>query len=130
MNTSAVASQLGTNPKTLRRFLRSEQSTFVAVGSGARYDFTSADVAAMRPRFAAWSGRPAPATTVITTPAVVRDDQAARDRAVWEEEGPVVIPDIRKPAVLRAVRKRAREQEARLNELLLAAGLHITQRAS
>jgi hypothetical protein len=45
MDTSEVAEKLGTTPRILRQFLRSPSSTFVAVGSGSRYDFTAKDLA-------------------------------------------------------------------------------------
>lgn len=58
-------------------------------------------------------------------PSLVVDPQ--RDRAVWAEEGPVFIPDIRQPGVRAQVRRIAEEQEIRLHRLLFAAGLHVIQ---
>lgn len=49
-----VASLLGTEAKTLRQFLRSDASTFEAVGSGGRYEFTEADVPKIKGEFDAW----------------------------------------------------------------------------
>jgi hypothetical protein len=130
MDTTSVAEHLGTTPRKLRAFLRSEGSTFAAVGSGARYDFTDADLPALRSRWAAWTGTrvPTPAPSPVR-PAGANSagHQAARDRAVWDEEGPIVLADIRDPAVRAVVRARAKAEEARLDALLLAAGLHITQ---
>jgi hypothetical protein len=49
-----VATLLGTEAKTLRQFLRSDASTFEAVGSGGRYEFTEGDVAKIQKEFEAW----------------------------------------------------------------------------
>lgn len=124
MDTAEVAAYLDTTPRKLRQFLRSDASTFAAVGSGARYDFTQTDLPTLAHRYAAWSGtKPAIVKAApVTTPRAVD-----RDAEVWAEEGPVVLPDIRDPRVRAAVRERAKVQEARLDQLLLAAGLHITQ---
>lgn len=62
-----VATMLETDAKTLRQFLRSEASTFEAVGSGGRYEFTEGDVPKIKSEFEAWKtakgtrgrGRPA-----------------------------------------------------------------------
>jgi hypothetical protein len=57
-----------------------------------------------------------------------------KDEAVWAEEeaqlgGPPVIADIRDPRVRAEVRRIAAEQEKRLEERLIAAGLHASQRS-
>lgn len=125
MDTKTVATAIGTDAKTLRRFLRDPKSTFAAVGSGARYTFNEGDVTELARRFADWSG------TKPAKPAMVRnadpDNQRVRDAAVWAEEGPVVLADIRDPGVRARVQRVARERQARLDERLLAAGLHISQ---
>jgi hypothetical protein len=130
MDTAAVAAQLNTTPRRLRQFLRSEGSTFAAVGSGARYDFTESDIPTLNARFHTWNGTKS--TRVVHVPIrTVVDLPDERDRAVWDEElaenGPIVIPDIRAPGVRAQVRRVAAAQERRLNARLLAAGLHITQ---
>lgn len=129
MDTKAAAEALSTDARTLRRFLRSRDTSFVACGSGNRYSFTSADIEAMRTEFGPWSAKQAakaaqkpvrpterPAGTPVT-----------RDESVWAEEGPVVIADIRRPSVREAVRRRAREEEDRLHAMLIQAGLHVSQ---
>jgi hypothetical protein len=132
MDTNAAAANLGTTPKRLRQFLRSPESTFAAVGSGGRYDFTTADLAAMAPRFSAWNGSASrvPTPAPVDVPARTSRTQWEIDREVWDEEGPVVIEDIRQPVVRRRVQRIAEAREARLNERLLAVGLHITQMTS
>jgi len=129
MDTAAVAAQLGTTPRRLRAFLRSEESTFQAVGSGARYDFTESDLPALNSRFHTWNGTKAAPVKLVTAP--VKADTMARDRQVWDEElvehGPIVLADIRRPEVRAAVRRIAEVQERRLDARLLAVGLHISQ---
>lgn len=130
MDTTAAAQRLGTSTKTLRRFLRSTRSTFTGVGSGARYDFTEQEFTTLERRFQTWIARvgerttpPKPRPAVL--PSATPDD--VRDATVWEEEGEIVLPDIRDPRIRNRVREIAREQEERLEERLMAAGLHVTQ---
>jgi len=131
VNTQDVALHLGTDAKILRRFLRSPSCPFATVGSGSRYTFTRDDLDELTQGFRNWSkGKnvsPATPTTVSSDPEA---DQRARDKAVWDEEGPIIIPDIRDPRVRAHVRAVAAAQEARLNSRLLARGQHITQRRS
>lgn len=49
-----VATLLGIEAKTLRQFLRSPASTFEAVGSGGRYEFTEDDVPKLKEEFETW----------------------------------------------------------------------------
>lgn len=49
-----VATILGVEAKTLRQFLRSSASTFEAVGSGGRYEFTEDQVPKLKEEFDAW----------------------------------------------------------------------------
>lgn len=66
-NTTTLATEFGTDPRTLRKFLRSDASGIESVGKGARYALPSAkrEVAAMRKRFDAWDeARRAPAPEV------------------------------------------------------------------
>jgi hypothetical protein len=140
MNTAEVAEHLGTTPRELRQFLRSDHSTFVPVGSGARYDFTTRELPTLATRFTEWktAGRPRPAGTKVTVTIPLPDDDHARrlaeqrasDRVVWEEEGPIVIPDIRDPRVRARALRDARAAEDRLEMKLLALGLHITQKGN
>lgn len=129
MDTKAVATLLGTETRILRRFLRDPRSTFKAVGSGSRYEFTEADIPEVERRFNDWLGtkqanRP---TVVLKSVADTIESQREKDRAVWEEEGPVFLPDLRDPKVLAQVRRKAKTWDDRLQERLMAAGLHISQ---
>lgn len=135
MDTAEVAQVLGTTPRLLRQFLRSDYSTFQAVGSGARYDFTDKDVPTLTRRFSDWrkDGKPQPngqqrarvANPKRSTPKA--DKQHARDQQEWNEEGTVVLDDIRDPRVRARVRRDAEAAEARLMTRLAAHGLHIFQ---
>jgi hypothetical protein len=138
MDTKEAAKQVGTTPRVFRVFLRSPISTFVAVGSGARYEFTEDEMPMLKKRFAEWrmqskvkggspAKRPAPRETVIT-PRVPRKP-SQQDLEVWQEEGPVVLEDIRNPAVRARVLADARAAENRLMMALLAAGMHVSQQA-
>ena len=131
MDTNEAADRIGTNARTLRQFLRSPLSTFSAVGSGSRYDFTETDLVTMIKRFAEWKGTGRPTTVTAVKKKSNRkskaDVQRARDEAEWAEEGPVQLLDIRDPRVRRRVLEDAARAEAQLELLLLAKGLHITQ---
>ncbi|WP_063059212.1 hypothetical protein [Nocardia sienata] len=54
LTTRQVAEALGTDPKTLRVFLRAS-ADYTAVGSGKRYVFTAKDVGPMKTRFTKWA---------------------------------------------------------------------------
>jgi len=142
MNTNEVAERLGIAPRQLRQFLRSKESTYKAVGSGARYEFTERDVPELERRYRRWAvnGKSKPNGTKdrtakprTTTPRLTDDE---KDRLVWIEEaterdaaglGPVMLPDIRDPRVRRRVLADARAAEDRLEMMLMAKGLHVTQ---
>lgn len=131
MDTKEVAEHLGTTPRVLRQFLRSHHSSFVPVGSGARYEFTDREMPTIQKRFAEWhqQGKPRPesATKPSTPRPAARDVQLEQDRKIWAEEGPIDIPDIRDPQVRAQVQAVARAAEERLMLRLLAVGQHITQ---
>lgn len=139
MDTSEAAAKLGTTPRILRQFLRSSSSTFVAVGSGSRYDFEESDLPTLEKRFQDWrsggkgkrKGTATPKKSKLapalkpTSPA--KRQPSRKDVQVWEEEGPVQIADIRKPNVRARVLADAKAAEDRLMMLLMSKGLHISQ---
>lgn len=133
MDTSQVAEIIGTSPRKLRVFLRSDFSTFRAVGSGARYDFTDREIPTLQKRFNEWekAGKPRPATGIKVEVNASKPRKLStrekRDQQVWAEEGEVKLPDIRDPRVRARARADARAAEERLMLRLLAVGLHITQ---
>lgn len=135
MDTSQAAELLGTNARQLRVFLRSSHSTFVPVGSGARYDFTDREIPTLKRRFEAWqrAGKPRPAgSTPKTDPKPSRKStklttREKRDRDVWAEEGEIKLPDIRDPRIRHRAVADAKAAEDRLMLRLMAVGLHISQ---
>lgn len=56
MTTAEVAEEVGTDPKTLRRYLRSEKSPVEPVGQGNRYHITKAQLNKLRKAFAPAEG--------------------------------------------------------------------------
>ncbi|WP_094361413.1 hypothetical protein [Mycobacterium marinum] len=60
LSTKDVAEKVGTDPKTLRVFLRAS-TDYQAVGSGSRYAFSTKDVPTLKGRFAKWLGERAAA---------------------------------------------------------------------
>jgi hypothetical protein len=137
MDTKAVAGQIGTDARTLRRFLRDGMSSFTAVGSGGRYAFTPTDVPIIKDEFTRWSKvQSAKPSRVAAAPVPRRSrrkpTQADIDREVWAEEerihGPIQLPDIRNPRVLAEVRRATAEANARLDAQLRAAGLVLRER--
>lgn len=55
LSTRDVAEKVGTDPKTLRVFLRASED-YKAVGSGARYAFIAKDMPTLKARFTKWLG--------------------------------------------------------------------------
>lgn len=55
MNTTEVATEFGTDARTLRKFLRSPEGTDSKVGKGARWSIEKRDLRGLRKRFTAWS---------------------------------------------------------------------------
>jgi hypothetical protein len=108
-------------------------STFVAVGSGSRYEFTERDLPTLRKRFAEWqgAGRPKPADATPKTAPRKTKTSKTTDAKVWADEETAeripVLEDIRDPRVRARVQAAARAAEDRLNMLLLAHGVHISQ---
>ena len=56
LTTKALAEQLGTTPRELRKFLRSDKSGITPVGKGARYTLpgTKPAIAKFKKNFASW----------------------------------------------------------------------------
>lgn len=126
VNTTDAAKRLGTDPKTLRRFLRWKKSTYEAVGSTGRYEFADTAIPELQKRFDKWYA----SKTAAKRPVDDAQTSATPAEAVHDPADRIVLEDIRDPRVRERVRAVQRSQEARLDERLLAAGLHITQRGS
>jgi hypothetical protein len=134
MNVKELAVELKTEPRVLRRFLRCR---IEGVGSGSRYSFSREQVATLTAEFGEWAKN----KVAVSKPTITSnndDDNATRDELVWAEEeairekqgkGPLKLADIRDPRVRCQVKAKAAQAEARLEERLMAAGLHISQMA-
>lgn len=55
LSAKEAALRLGTNARTLRKFLRSKQSPFEPVGQGNRYEFTAGDIKKLKKAFNSWA---------------------------------------------------------------------------
>lgn len=55
MTTKEVAAELETDPKTLRKFLRSEDSGVDGVGQGKRYEISAQKVRTLKKAFVTWA---------------------------------------------------------------------------
>lgn len=135
MDTKTVAEKLAITPRRLRQFLRSGYSTFVPVGSGARYEFEDKELPTLQKRYNDWEGdgkpRPIPSAKPTASKqkarSTKRSKQQLADAQVWAEEGSVELPDIRDPQIRKRALADARAAEDRLMLQLMAVGLHVTQ---
>ena len=123
MNTSAVAERLNTTPKTLRRFLRSDP-TYMNAGSGGKYDFAESDMPTLTRRFTTWSSKSRPAAPKRTTPVETAGRREVPDNDV---AAPVRAITTNNPVIRANIRKLAAEREQNLRQLMIDAGLHISQ---
>lgn len=55
-----VARRIGTDAKTFRKWLRSEDSPYIAVGQGSRYEFPVEDLNDIRNAFNEWVAQRTP----------------------------------------------------------------------
>lgn len=119
MNTREMAEAVGTDPKTLRAFLRASDD-YNNVGSGAQYKFTKSQIRPMKKKFDAWlaardeakNNRPAP------KPRKVKGD---------DDGLPVETLTRRSRAAKEKAAQISRERAARLEAALRATGKHISQ---
>lgn len=95
-----VATRIGTDPKTFRKWLRSTASPYPAVGQGQRYEFPKTDLPRIKSFFDAWksrlggklppiNGHPKPAETKKLSPSEFATEREARGKARDEEYGTV-----------------------------------------
>jgi hypothetical protein len=107
-----TAEQLGTDAKTLRRFLRQEPS-YSNAGSGGRYTFTTGDIPSLRVKFDKWTNRP----------------RKNRNSVVMVDEAglPMTVCRSRDRSDIAAVRALTEARVDRLETALRARGLHVSQ---
>jgi hypothetical protein len=115
LTSKIVAEEIGTDARTLRRFLR-DDPTYRNAGSGGRYVFTERDLPTLKKRFASWQKG-------VDERRAKRDTSGLINRGRSQEE-PEVIEIPRCTAALRA---KEREQIARLEQRLRECGLSVSQ---
>jgi len=71
LSTAQVAEKLGTDARTLRKFLRSDACKVESVGKGSRYELDAKSVPTLRKQFTAWSAAVADKKTDAPAPAEV-----------------------------------------------------------
>lgn len=72
LSAKQVATKLGTDAKTFRRFLRSNACTVEPVGQGGRYEFSTKDVGSLKDQFSSWRNGKAPTKGAATKPNPVK----------------------------------------------------------
>jgi hypothetical protein len=114
-----AAAELGTDGRTLRRFLRTPDSGFTPVGSGGSYSFSTADMPKLKTAFSKWNTRPS--RNAVKT---------ARDGQPLITDAPGVSARVANSKARKdraTVQKLTTERLDRLEAALKAAGLHISQ---
>lgn len=54
ITTAELAAEIGTTPREVRKFLRSDESPIEPVGKGSRYSIEKRQVAQLRKKYAKW----------------------------------------------------------------------------
>lgn len=122
MNTTDVASKLETTPKVLRRFLR-QDPTYNNAGAGGRYDFADKDMPTLKKRFNDWLSKNA------NRPRGAKVNSKRRLSKGDNRSDIIPVEKIRSrnPRDRAAIRAAAEARVDRLEEMLKASGLHISQ---
>lgn len=128
MNAKEAADKIGTDAKTLRRFIRSGKSTFKAVGSGDRYEFEEKDIPTLRMRFEEW--RQSPSRGARLAPNTRSDKGLYKVKKFVDQDEPMPVSMLGKQ-MTRAQREArdiaSRARVDRLEAQLRASGKHISQ---
>lgn len=97
MTTAEVATELGTTPRELRKFLRSDMRDkgLATPGKGARYAIERKHLKGLKSRFATWSAAreearnaPKPSETDTAPEAPIEEEVPETDISLDELEGP------------------------------------------
>lgn len=128
MKSSEAAAKLGTTAKELRRFLRADPSyTNAAHTTSGRYSFTDQEFVILERRFSAWKNKNAGRKRSV----VVSPDSGSVERRSRRTDAPGLPTEIARRRLYASERERVRrlsnERVDRLEQQLLAAGLHISQ---
>lgn len=119
LTTKDVAIALGTDGRTLRRFLRdSAFSKQGKVGQGKRYEFSRSEVTAMKPRFSKWVKAQEAARVERVANAEKKAKKAASKPAVKAPRAPKPKADDR---------SRGQARAAALDDALKSRGSHVSQ---
>ena len=108
-DTTAAAAELGVDSRSLRRFLR-RHPAYRNAGSGGRYLFTRSEISSLKKE---WARK-------VKNAPVRRPQDPREDPESYENE--IVIPKMTP-----LLRREVAAQEARLEQQLLDAGLHLSQ---
>lgn len=94
-----AAIQLGTDARTLRKFIRSSDQ-FDSVGQGNRYEFTKSEIKALKKAFSAWANGSKKKATATTSEKINEDideqdevDATTEEVDLDDEGDPVEIDD-------------------------------------
>lgn len=94
LNTTEVATEFGTDARTLRKFLRSPQGTDSTVGKGARWSIEKRDLRSLRKRFETWSAAQEKATPLPPRVRLIARRALQEARKVQAAEAPVEVEEI------------------------------------
>ncbi|HEV7949947.1 MAG TPA: hypothetical protein VGP24_09290 [Glaciihabitans sp.] len=92
-----VATRLGTDAKTMRKFFRSSHSTVEAVGQGGRYEFAATDLPKIKREFEGWRKKAAERTKPPSKP--VTDVHTEAELAEATEQAAAGMADAIQEAV-------------------------------
>lgn len=110
LSTKEAAAEIGTDARTLRKFIRSDSCSFDAVGQGKRYEFSKKDVNQLKKAFLAWSGGSTPKKTKKdnmgqTAPEdgfipddLVEDDNSEPAEVEWTDDAEADLETIEGPS--------------------------------
>lgn len=92
-----VATRIGTDAKTLRKFFRSSASTVEPVGQGGRYEFAAEDMKKIRDEFTKWNNNKTPRGQKGLPKVGKKGRQAPAAAEVIEEDDSVLELDDEEP---------------------------------
>jgi hypothetical protein len=129
VNSSEAARKLGTTSKELRRFLRADPSyTNAASTSSGRYNFTDSEFSILQRRFTAWQSKNAGRKRAPRVDGDASEPRTTRKRSNDQPGLPTGFATRKLYTSEREQRDRlSRERVERLEQQLLATGLHISQ---
>jgi hypothetical protein len=108
LSTKQVAEAIGTDAKTFRVFLRSQE---LGVGAGKRYAFEQKDVAPLKTKFNAWTKEREAARKAKAEKAAAEKAAAeAKDQEATVEDEPA--EDVQEPEDAKPASKRSRGRKA------------------